>query len=361
MTLRPVAADELARGLVEGGVAPLAAVGWASYGRGGWRTGVGGATTAIFDLASVTKPVTALAVARTPGLRQRRLGELVAEAADTASADVPLELLLAHRAGLEAHLPLFAPLVAGRPVDRGAALRAAAEARRPGLDGPPPVDGFPPVYSDLGYLLTGEALRRHDAAADVGDVLEARVLDPVGVTEELGTAQALRARLGEAAFRERVVPTEVVPFRGGEVRGVVHDENAWAVNGEGGSGHAGLFGTAAATLAFGCAVHDAIERGEGPLASGEDLGWLVAERPGGTLRAGFDAKSAEGSSAGARAGPRTFGHLGFTGTSLWIDPDARAVVVVLTNRVHPTRENVAIRAARPHVHDALFALARDAC
>ena len=76
------------------------------------------------------------------------------------------------------------------------------------------------------------------------------------------------------------------------------------------------------------------------------------------MRAGFDGKSESGSSAGDRAGPRTFGHLGFTGTSLWIDPDADAVVVVLTNRVHPTRENVAIRAARPAVHDALFALAR---
>ena len=86
----------------------------------------------------------------------------------------------------------------------------------------------------------------------------------------------------------------------------------------------------------------------------------MARRPaaGGTLRAGFDGKSAEGSSAGALAGPRTFGHLGFTGTSLWIDPDARAVVALLTNRVHPTRDHVAIRAARPRAHDALFARAR---
>ena len=64
-----------------------------------------------------------------------------------------------------------------------------------------------------------------------------------------------------------------------------------------------------------------------------------------------------GSSAGARCGPRTFGHLGFTGTSLWIDPDAEAVVVLLTNRVHPTRDNAGLRAARPIAHDALFALA----
>jgi serine-type D-Ala-D-Ala carboxypeptidase len=86
----------------------------------------------------------------------------------------------------------------------------------------------------------------------------------------------------------------------------------------------------------------------------------VRARPGGSLRAGFDGKSDEPgvrSSAGERAGPRTFGHLGFTGTSLWIDPDADAVVALLSNRVHPSRENVAIRALRPIVHDALFALA----
>jgi CubicO group peptidase (beta-lactamase class C family) len=80
---------------------------------------------------------------------------------------------------------------------------------------------------------------------------------------------------------------------------------------------------------------------------------MVRERPGGTLRAGWDGKSPEGSSAGSRMGPRAFGHLGFTGTSLWLDPDAEIVVTLLTNRVHPTRENIAIRAERPGVHDAL--------
>jgi CubicO group peptidase (beta-lactamase class C family) len=75
------------------------------------------------------------------------------------------------------------------------------------------------------------------------------------------------------------------------------------------------------------------------------------------LRAGFDGKSAEGSSAGIVCGPRTFGHLGFTGTSLWIDPDAEIVAVLLTNRVHPARDNVKIREARPAAHDALHARA----
>jgi CubicO group peptidase (beta-lactamase class C family) len=148
-------------------------------------------------------------------------------------------------------------------------------------------------------------------------------------------------------FRARVAPTEEAEWRGGVVRGEVHDENAWVLTGLGGSGHAGMFGTIEGVLGFGAAALDAI-------ASDARLSWLVRPRPGGTLRAGFDGKSAEGSSAGARMGARAFGHLGFTGTSLWIDPDARVIVSLLTNRVHPTRESVKIRGARPWVHDALF-------
>ena len=85
---------------------------------------------------------------------------------------------------------------------------------------------------------------------------------------------------------------------------------------------------------------------------------LVKPRPGGTLRAGFDGKSEGASSAGALSGPETFGHLGFTGTSLWCDPGAGVASVLLTNRVHPTRDNPRIRAARPALHDALFGAVR---
>jgi CubicO group peptidase (beta-lactamase class C family) len=110
-----------------------------------------------------------------------------------------------------------------------------------------------------------------------------------------------------------------------------------------------MFGTVSGVLAF---AGDALAG-----VRGGELGWLVCERPGGTLRAGFDGKSAEGSSAGVHMGARSFGHLGFTGTSFWIDPDTGVIVSLLTNRVHPSRDNVVIRATRPRVHDALYALA----
>jgi CubicO group peptidase (beta-lactamase class C family) len=150
-----------------------------------------------------------------------------------------------------------------------------------------------------------------------------------------------------------VVPTEVTLARGGALRGVVHDDNAWALSGHGSSGHAGLFGTVEAVLRFGAELLKVLE-GQSEWLDQSALWSLVKPRPGGTLRAGFDGKSEGASSAGSLAGPQTFGHLGFTGTSLWCDPGAGIVTVLLTNRVCPTRDNPRIRAARPLVHDALF-------
>lgn len=357
------AIDALAAGIVRDGVAPKAAAGWAARRADGqWEVSVGGATEAFFDLASLTKPLTAMSVARTPGLAGRSIGAVLPESAGSPSEAATVEILLAHRAGLEANLPIYRPLVDGRTVDLTEALSEAARARRPDAKGPIPPGGFAPLYSDLGYILVGEALARvHDDARDAGDVIAAKVISPLGLAERLGSARSLEALGDRIRFGERVASTEVVDWRGGEVRGLVHDENAFALRGAGACGHAGMFGTVSAVLAFGTAALDAITRGKGPLAIEEDLEWLVRTRQGGTLRAGFDGKSEGGTStAGTLCGPRTFGHLGFTGTSLWIDPDAEAVVVLLTNRVHPTRDNGAIRAARPVAHDALFAMAAKA-
>jgi serine-type D-Ala-D-Ala carboxypeptidase len=348
-------ADETARGLVVRGVAANAAAGLAAARQGGpsehFVREVGGETTLLFDLASVTKPMTAVAVVRAGIDPTTPLGALVAEARGTASEEVPLELFLAHRAGLAAHLPLFATLAAGEAFDAASALREAACARRPDATGAPPPDGFDPVYSDMGYALAGVALARSVGARDAGEAIDRLVLAPLGIDGQAGTARELASRGVQGPF----APTEDVDWRGGVVRGLVHDENAWALTGSGGSGHAGIFGTIEAVVTFGVAVLEGLS-GRGPFGD-RPLAWLVRERPGGTLRAGFDGKSTERSTAGTRLGPRTFGHLGFTGTSLWIDPDAEVVVSLLTNRVFPSRSRApsfGIREARPYAHDALF-------
>jgi CubicO group peptidase (beta-lactamase class C family) len=360
-------ASEIARSAVERGVAPAAAAGAAARtaptrtdtphpadAMSAWVRETGGATGLYFDLASVTKPMTAVAVARARIDPSTRLGALVAEARGTSSADVPLELLLAHRAGLAGHRALYAPLVRGQRVDVAGALAEAAAARRPELLGASggslddEGEGFAPLYSDLGYALAGEALARATGARDAGDAIRRLVLEPLGLAREAGTVRDLAA----AGVAGPFAPTEDLPWRGGVVQGAVHDENAWALTGLGGSGHAGIFGTIDAVVTFGVAVLDGLA-GRGTFG-GDSLAWLVRPRPGGTLRAGFDGKSDEGSSAGQRIGPNAFGHLGFTGTSLWLDPDAEVVVALLTNRVCPSREHRAIREERPRAHDSLF-------
>ncbi|MEB2311492.1 MAG: serine hydrolase [Sorangiineae bacterium] len=372
-TWRDERLDAVARDLVVSPrVAPGAAVAVAVRAGAGWTVATGAAGTLAvhddaaispdtpFDLASVTKPFVATAAARAAAAGSLSLGAplqaLLPLVGGTASATVPFELLLAHRAGLEAHRELFAPLVEGRPVERDRALRVAASARRPSAHGPPPPEGFPPEYSDLGYLLAGAALE-HTLDTPLDALVEREVLAPLG----LGGVGSARKWLGSTAdFVARVARTEDVPWRGGALAGMVHDENAWALAGHGLSGHAGLFGTAGAVARFGAAWLDAVAGRRGEWLSRRDALTLVRQRPAGTLRAGFDGRAASGSSAGETSSAGTFGHLGFTGTSLWCDPEADAAVVLLTNRVNPTRANVGIRAARPRVHDALFAWARSA-
>jgi serine-type D-Ala-D-Ala carboxypeptidase len=355
--------EEIAREFVVApGAAPAAAlaIGW--HHGDGVRTASGAAfapgafaasPSSYFDLASVTKPFLAVTVARLA--RRGRLslatplGRLLVEARNTQTGAQPLELLLSHRAGLEAHRALFAPLLEEAPFDRHQAIVEALRARRPECQDRAPPEGYPPLYSDLGYALIGLALERLEELP-LDQLVDREVCSPLGL--DVGSARLLRSRHRD--FAGRCAATETVPFRGGVLHGVVHDENAWALSGHALSGHAGLFGTAESVARFGASLLDAVNGRSNAWLDASSLAPLLRERPGGTLRAGFDGKSESGSSAGSAAGRRSFGHLGFTGTSLWCDPDADRAVVLLSNRVCPTRHNARIRVARPAVHDALF-------
>ena len=362
-------AQVLKRWIVATGAAPGASAAVAAFRNGRWQRawGVAGVLTSadprpvapdtIYDLASLTKPMVAALAARwlvrhtasfaTP------LGVVLDAARGTASESASLGLLASHRAGLVAHLRL-GDSRQGPPADPVPWLVRCADARRDECRGPLPADGYPPIYSDLGYILLGHALSEA-SRQPLERLLERELSLPLGL--EVGCALDLERRLG-SAFMERVAPTEVVPARGGELRGVVHDDNAWELVGRGLAGHAGSFGTASAVLGFGVAMLDALgDRSE--WLSREQARQLVEPRPGGSLRMGFDGKAMTGSSAGQRFGPAAFGHLGFTGTSLWCDPKDDIVVVLLTNRVWPSRDNIVIRTIRPSVHDALFGLAAD--
>lgn len=358
--------DQLAENeVVRRGVAPAVTLAVAYRGASGWHvyTGVAGQTSygvptaadTVFDLASVSKPHTAVLTARlvesgafewsTP------LGELLPSVHGTLAESATLDELLSHRSGLEAHLALFAPLVHQEPFRVGTALRLAANAKAAEHG---PQAGAPAVYSDLGYLLVGAALEQ--ATQEPLDELMVRELcEPLGSRAASARIWARRRR----EFASSVAPTEVVHWRGGTLRGVVHDENSWALSGHGACGHAGLFATVHDVVRLGTTMLDALSGRTPTILSERAARHLVQERPGGTLRCGFDGKSGDAPSAGPSASARSFGHLGYTGTSLWCDPESDVVTVMLTNRVHPTRENWKIRDARPVVHDNLFKLGRD--
>ncbi|MBI5517342.1 MAG: beta-lactamase family protein [Deltaproteobacteria bacterium] len=342
--VRAVLEDAVARGVTPGAQVAVwdgGALRSLAVGRVGYSPEDPPVTEAtVFDLASVTKPFTALGWV----LSGRDLGvtaaALVPAFRGEPAATATLEALLTHRAGLAAWAPLYAlttPEGAGSGAAREAMLAALLASPREAPEGE--------RYSDLGYLLAGEVLARVEGAP-LQEVVTARVLAPFGCEGPLGYRGVGAPWRGGVAC----APTERCAWRGRVVRGEVHDENAFAYGGV--AGHAGLFGTAEGLCRAGVALLEAYAGG-GKALSREALLGMLAPRPGGTHRVGFDTRSDEGSSTGRWLGPRTFGHLGFTGTSLWCDPDAGVAIALTTNRVHPSRDNLGIRALRPAVHDAV--------
>lgn len=206
-------------------------------------------------------------------------------------------------------------------------------------------------YSDLGVITLGLVLEQ--VAGQPLDVFaRARIFEPLGMTRTgfrpVGAANVPADSL--------VVPTEVdAAFRKRLVQGEVHDETAWLLGGV--AGHAGLFSTAEDLARFAyMLVHEGQVGGKAFLKPETIRLFTTPAAPGRHTRAlGWDTKSPSGySSAGQRFGPRSFGHTGFTGTSLWIDPDQRLFVILLTNRVHPTRENRQIIEVRAELADLVY-------
>jgi CubicO group peptidase (beta-lactamase class C family) len=155
-----------------------------------------------------------------------------------------------------------------------------------------------------------------------------------------------------ASLRSHIAPTELDSWRGRLLVGEVHDENCWALGGA--AGHSGLFGTAQALGDFARAVLSSLKGGDAAIARPATVRTFVtrAQTPG-SRALGWDTMLRT-SSCGTKMSTSAFGHTGFTGTSLWIDPEVDAYVVFLTNRVHPTRDNTAIQQIRPALHDAVM-------
>ncbi|MDQ3459916.1 MAG: beta-lactamase family protein [Deinococcota bacterium] len=310
-----------------------------------WSEGAAVDRSTVYDLASLTKVVATLpAVLKLIDSGEIRLGSRIADFFTNAGwfqspslADVTVESLLSHSSGLPAWKPLFA----------WASKRETAMANvlQSGLEHP--AGSY--VYSDLGFILLGAIVERVSGLR-LDAFVRQEIFEPLGMKE---------TRFGSLQ-EENVAATEDCGWRNMRLQGVVHDENAYVLDGI--AGHAGLFGTAddLATYAQAWLSRDARLASEEMLAlatreyvrdeeARRGLGWILWTEP---------------SSAGRYAGPEAYGHTGFTGTSLWLNPGSKGpsgpnpdndwFAVLLTNRVHPSRTcGQNIHALRVAFHEAV--------
>jgi CubicO group peptidase (beta-lactamase class C family) len=199
------------------------------------------------------------------------------------------------------------------------------------------------LYSDLSFLLLGW-ICENVTLEPLDRAVKRWVLDPLEMRETYFRRVHLPAHLDREPL---VAATEHCPWRRAVLQGQAHDDNCWSMGGV--AGHAGLFSTAEDLVRFSRGMARGFLSREITHAL-----WSRVSRPQGAERTlGWDTPSAQGSSVGPRFSERTVGHLGFTGVSLWMDLEAGLSAILLTNRVHPTRENVKIREFRPQFHDAL--------
>jgi serine-type D-Ala-D-Ala carboxypeptidase len=302
----------------------------------------------LFDLASVTKIIATTTMAMI--LYERSLLELDAPIigtipeflmdscgeSDPRRPEVTFRTLLAHSSGLPAYEKLYLQAHAKEDLLRGAFTAP--------LSSDP---GTRAEYSDIGFIILGEALER--IARSHGD----DTLDAFCQREIFGPLGMAHTAFNPAEKIRNIIPPtadERQGFRKQIVQGFVQDENAFILGGV--AGHAGLFSTAEDLARF---AH-AMMRGGVPILRPETVALFTRREatPAGTSHAlGWDTPSTP-SQSGKFFGPESYGHLGYTGTSLWIDPVRKLSVTLLTNRTWPDCSNQAIKQVRPAFHDAII-------
>jgi CubicO group peptidase (beta-lactamase class C family) len=309
-----------------------------AFGRFTYEDGASVVTTeTIFDLASVTKVVATTTMAMI--LYERGLLDLEAQIVgvlpefafeDPRRRDITFRMLLAHSSGLPAYEKLFL-----RSTCREALLERAFKVL---LKYSPETQA---EYSDIGFILLGVALER--LAGEPLDLFcQREVFGPLGMTHTTFNPPA--------AWRQQIPPTaDDKTFRKRIIQAEVQDENASILGGVG--PHAGLFSTAGDVAIFA----QALLNGGQPILRSATVDMFTRRQtsPTGTSRAlGWDTPSAP-SLSGRYFSPLSFGHVGYTGTSLWIDPARQLSVTLLTNRTWPDCSNKAINKLRPQFHDAV--------
>lgn len=305
-----------------------------------------------FDLASVSK------VYATATLAARLIDRgwidwttpLQAMIPQFSDSRVTIEHLLAHTAGLPAWLPLYERLrdrFAPSPIHEVSVELRQRAMRELVLAAPLEAEpGAVAVYSDLSFLLLGFALEEV-TSLPLDAAVERFVWAPLGIESSV---YRRTTRSASAGADERYAATELCPWRGAMVQGQVHDDNCWTMGGYG--GHAGVLAPASDLMLFAARMLG------GFLSPGVlSRAWTPVRPPMGPLGCsrtpGWDTPSGDEPAFSKRFSQRSVGHLGFTGTSLWIDSTRGLAVALLSNRVHPSRENILIRSFRNQLHAAL--------
>jgi serine-type D-Ala-D-Ala carboxypeptidase len=318
--------------------------------------------TTWFDLASVTKVISTTALYLCLARAKELEGDMpLRRFFPEAAADVSLDDLLFHRSGLPPFLQFFDAEMNRHhdlfhedcPAELRALVRQSVVSRA--LAVPPQARPRErAVYSDIGFMLLGEVIAKA-AAQPLDAAFESMLAGPLGLAARYRRLSARRPMPELIAPTGRRRPRDAAPGQEGSFDvepvvsrpGEVDDDNCWCMDGV--SGHAGVFGTANAVARFGQTVLDGVL--EPPHPWGRDT-----STPGSTRALGFDTPGDESPSCGPRFGTGAIGHLGFTGTSVWVDFSRALVVVLLTNRVAGPkgRADVRIKEFRPRFHDAVL-------
>ena len=296
-------------------------------------------TESIFDLASITKVVATTTMAMI--LYERGILDLETPLTaiisgfatdDPRRREITLRMLLAHSSGLPAYEKLFL-----KSKTREDLLNAALQTE---LTADP---GARAEYSDIGFIVLGVALERL-ADEPFDTFCQREIFGPLGMGHTTFNPPK--------AWKDRIIPTaDDRTFRHRVIQGEVQDENASVLGGV--AGHAGLLATAEDIALF---AHSMLNGGR-PILRPDTVELFTRREsaPEGTSRAlGWDTPSSP-SQSGEHFSPRSFGHLGYTGTSLWIDPHRQLSVTLLTNRTWPDCKNQVIKQVRPAFHDMIVA------
>ena len=293
----------------------------------------------LWDMASLTK-VVGMTTAIMQLVEQDRVEldapvvRYVPEFTGEGKERVTIRHLLTHSSGLPSWRPLYKE--ATTP-DTAVSIVFATP-----LD---TVPGARMVYSDLGAILLGKVVERVSGER-LDDYLSRHLFAPLGMSSTMYRP--------DASLRDRIAPTEFDPWRQRKIHGEVHDENAFMLGGV--SGHAGLFSTAADLTRFArMMLAGGTLDGVRVVRASTIAQFSAVQDPGLSHRAlGWETPSGR-NSAGSRMSARAFGHTGFTGTSLWMDPEAGVFVILLSNRVNPSRQNTRIGLVRTALADAVMA------